>query len=660
MLSNPALRIPLIVLGGALVALSIVRAAVRRAAGGSGRRSARSPFRRPPRRHSRGRRSGGFRLAHVSLSAFVVVLLLIGVEAARAVPSARDLQLGAADLRLAAATLGTQPSGWTDDRIAAAARLQSSAKIRLARSAQAVHDDTVVRLSLHVPWAATQASAVLTLARTSSAAAAAMGDLIQVARAYRLANSAGGSTGERALALLQASATPMGDASQKLTPALADLQSSLRPGLIGSLRTQVQKAVTLLTPLNDTAGALAGAGAAADALGAGGPRTYLVLLQNPAEIRPAGGFAGAVGVVTLNRGNPSQFLLRGQETLNPLLKGKFPVPYPLSRYLKFYKNNLEIGDAGWDPDFPTSAALAEHMYLSATNVKVDGTVAVDPYAISALLNVTGPVDVPGYGRFDSTNFFPQLDYIVNVSTAPNAGKGALAPIAQVVLQRVINSPVSDWPRLLKVFRGQAAERHLIMALDDPQAARSAAQAGYDGAIQGGSSDYLMINDANVGATKGDYFVRKSASLKVDVASNGMARHELTLSYDMPPVADATDKALNPGDGSYRDYLRIYLPETANIAHISWTTDGGAAEGGVDDVGSEHGKKYVALYFRLPRGQRGSLSLSYEVPLDPSAPLTLLVQKQAGVSGLDFRLLLQDGGRRRSVHANIEHDYLASL
>jgi len=50
-------------------------------------------------------------------------------------------------------------------------------------------------------------------------------------------------------------------------------------------------------------------------------------------------------------------------------------------------------DVNLSPDFPTAAALFAKMYTGRTGTAVDGVVAIDPVALSYLLEGTGPVDV---------------------------------------------------------------------------------------------------------------------------------------------------------------------------------------------------------------------------------------------------------------------------
>ena len=324
--------------------------------------------------------------------------------------------------------------------------------------------------------------------------------------------------------------------------------------------------------------------------------------------------------------------------------------------MSFYNNALEIGDAGWDPDFPTTARLAEAMYKSATGLDVDGTIAFDPYAISALLAVTGPVSVPTFGTFSAADVYAQLNYIINVQSAyPHEGKQALPVVGREVLKTVLAQPIAAWPRLLDVFQQQARGRHLQIEVHDAALAKSLAAGDVDGSIAATPGDYLMVVDANVGATKGDLYANKSMSVRSEVYADGLSRHLVTIDYSLPAFNDDLARALNPGDGSYRDYLRFYLPEHAAVAGVKAALDSQPSVAAPVNVTQEHGRAVVGVFFILPPQHSLRLQLAYEVPLQVGRSYSLFIQKQAGSPGLPTDLLVSYPGGRAERHLALDRD-----
>jgi hypothetical protein len=201
---------------------------------------------------------------------------------------------------------------------------------------------------------------------TSSALAAAdvVTDELAVARAYNSAAADKGPPGPRLLRAIADSTPAFAHAGARLSGILPDLARDRQRSLLPPIASRVQQAIDRIQPAEQQAALAVAAGKyLPSALGAEGPRTYLVLYSNPAELRPAGGFVGVAGPVTFTAGAPSAIDIHPQEDFKLGPAHHVAVPYPLARYFAYTaKLSLEIGDAGWDPDFPSAAKLSEGIY----------------------------------------------------------------------------------------------------------------------------------------------------------------------------------------------------------------------------------------------------------------------------------------------------------
>ena len=592
----------------------------------------------------------------MTLTVAALAVMAVAYESFTIAQALANVSHGSDVLRQATSVLGTSPESWTKDHVATARDLQTQAAAETSRGAAQLRDSHLLAAVGAVAYSQDQAQVAQDLADASVAGADGFGQLIKVASAVVDVRSSTAPPGARLLNLLAETGQPWQDASDRLEPALRTLRADLQRPVVGPLGQKLRLAVTLLDQMAGEARiGLVASKFAPNAIGGTRPQTYLVLLPNPSELRPAGGFSGVIGTVVMSGGAPTTVEVKNQETFNPNIKKPVAVPATLGRYLKMYKNQLEIGDVGWDPDFPTTARTAEQMFQSATGRTVDGTLSIDPYAIAAMLSVTGPVDVAPYGVFQSDNFFSKLNVIVNASTGPNTGKGVLAPVSEAVLKKILNSPAADWPRLFEVFRQQADERHLAGYFHDPQAAQAAHDVHYDGALVDTGRDYLLVADGNVGISKGDYFVKKTLDLKIEAPATGVTRNRLTMKYSMPLPVDDVDRALNPGEGSYRNYVRFYLPQSAQIATFQVTTDGQPSEGGLNDLSVDHDRLVAGTFFRLPRGHDTSITLTYEVPFNPDTGYDILVQKQLGNPGMPTTVQVAYPGGQMTQQADLAQD-----
>jgi hypothetical protein len=577
-----------------------------------------------------------------------------------------DLRSGTADLQRSLTALGRSPAQWTAARVDSAARAQADAATKIYSADRRLQTDTLARLLLKVPYAKDQARATLDLSSSAVDAARATADLVALGRLYvNLPEGSSADRGAQLIALMQSSSPLLEDADSRLSAANQRLDRDSRLGLLGPLRTELKRALAVAGPARDSAHAGAETAKLLPALlGAAGPKTYLVLLANPSELRPSGGFAGEVGTATFDHGKLTKLNLRDENDISANYRDKFPPQGQLGTYLAFRNNQTEIGDAGWDPDFPTTAHLQETMFTSATAQQLDGTISVDPYFIASLLSVTGPVDVPGYGSFDSQNLFLRINVLANLDTGPTGGKKALPTIATVILSKILAQPPSRWAQFAASLQYGISERHLQVSVHDAgqEALLHALRA--DGSLQNLplTEDYLMVAEANVAGTKADNYVKRSMSVKVEIYPSGLNRHEVDIHYEYPPPVDATDDLLNKSfvnsTSLYRDYVRFYLPLTTTLANIGFLIDGKPAPaygGGLKEQGQEGSHQVYGTFFTLPRGHSADVIIYYEVGLPADPPFQIYIQKQAGLPNLPTTLTVSYPGGIASRKTELSTD-----
>ncbi len=128
-------------------------------------------------------------------------------------------------------------------------------------------------------------------------------------------------------------------------------------------------------------------------LGADGPREYLMLVQNNAEVRASGGIPGSVVLLRADAGAVSILDTRSGGSL-----GDLPAPVvPLTdAESSLFGPDLaaDMRDVTFTPDFPRSAEIARTIWAQQVGGEVDGVVSVDPGALALLLRHTGAVPMP--------------------------------------------------------------------------------------------------------------------------------------------------------------------------------------------------------------------------------------------------------------------------
>jgi hypothetical protein len=304
------------------------------------------------------------------------------------------------------------------------------------------------------------------------------------------------------------------------------------------------------------------------------------------------------------------------------------------------------------------------MFISATGQPLDGTISVDPYFIASLLKVTGPVDVPGYGSFDSDNLFLRINVLANLETGPRGGKKSLPLIATVILSKILAQPPSRWAQFAASLQYGVSERHLQVSVHDAAQETLLQALRADGSLQNLplTDDYLMVAEANVAGTKADFYLKRSMSVKVEIYPSGLNRHEVDIHYEYPPPLNATDDGLNKSfvnfTSLYRDYVRFYLPLTTTLANIGFLIDGKPAPaygGGLKEQGQEGSHQVYGTFFTLPRGHSADVIIYYEVGLPADPPFHMYIQKQAGLMNLPTMLTVSYPGGIASKKTDLATD-----
>ena len=195
---------------------------------------------------------------------------------------------------------------------------------------------------------------------------------------------------------------------------------------------------------------------APDMLGAGEPRTYLVLFTTPSESRGLGGFIGSYGELTVDDGRltlsnfgRAQDLDAAAVQAGARVEGHEAF---LRQYGRFgYGDDGAVGNAAFrnlamSPDFPTVAEIGASLYEQTTGREVDGVIAMDPFVVSALLRYVGTIDLPTVGvQLDAGSAIPYLlldQYVLGAADNDTRADG-LAEAASLTFDALLGGALPD-------------------------------------------------------------------------------------------------------------------------------------------------------------------------------------------------------------------------
>jgi Protein of unknown function (DUF4012) len=350
--------------------------------------------------------------------------------------------------------------------------------------------------------------------------------------------------------------------------------------------------------------------------GGEGVRRYLVMPQNPAELRGSGGFWGAYAVLTFREGRPSFSPVRPTSTLPAVTADQIPPPNPDYRgiYDQFG------GAASWEnmnmsPDFPSVARAALGNYAAAVGTHLDGVIAADPFALRPMLALTGPVPIPGLHRtIDADNVVPfttNQAYLLFANPAQSRRKEVVGAAATGVLERFIDIEGRGVARLRAVAEAARGGHLLVYSTDDAfeQGLDLAGAAGTFAADDGGDLMAVTVNNAT--AAKIDFWstrrIRYAVSLGGDHEENGDL--QVTI-HNGAPMRGVPRYLIGPGVPSADPGDEVLFLSASCHAPCDLTSSERDGTRVPLTAGSELGIPWFRDYTTIPSGETGSWSLDW--------------------------------------------------
>jgi hypothetical protein len=401
-------------------------------------------------------------------------------------------------------------------------------------------------------------------------------------------------------------------------------------------------------------------------LGADGRRDYLVLAQNTDELRATGGFISGAGVLSLDKGKLVEFSLGDSVAVDNLDANPYPdPPDPLTRYM-----NIELWlfrDSNWSPDFPTTARAAIDSYRLGRGRVVPNVIAIDPTAIQRLLAVTGPLDVEGMPEpIGDQNVIQELRTPYSMANYSGREEFKRRLFAALLKKFETDGTKLDLLALARTLRDALYERHLLLYVESPDAAKIMAARGWDGAVEPGQADYLMVVDTNMGYNKVNPNVQQQITYALNLAEPAAPAATLTVGYrhtvaTQKPCIQWSLDARAPDFKAdydewmarcYYDYLRVLVPSGTDLQGATtqpvpdaWMDNGVGDDGTVLMTEGDANTNVIGTFLVVPQASSREVVFEYNPPPSVLARegqgwhYRLKLQKQPGTDAVPFTVHL---------------------
>jgi hypothetical protein len=404
------------------------------------------------------------------------------------------------------------------------------------------------------------------------------------------------------------------------------------------------------------------------------PHHVLVMLQNPSEIRPAGGFLGSYADVTIASGTITGISVHDIADVDTAFAQNVVPPKPLQLEVSRWRP----ADANWFFDFPTSASKTlaffneSNLYAATTTPTstvgasapyFDAAIAVSPNVVSDLLKAVGPITVSSTKTtFTADDFLTQVQKIVQAGQASSATypKQVLRDLMAGLSARLASSTDAEQQSIIGAATNWIADRDVMAYAENTDMEDFIESSGVGGDVyvlpQNFNGDYLALVNANVNGGKSDLSVAENVSWTSQIGEDGTITDSLVVQRkhngDTSPywwykttnqvyfqVFTPADSTFTNGNGGLQkeiypkvNYLTNGYSTDPLVVSIESSTQSIFGYPAVTEH-EEDGKNVFATWSRVPAGSSATLTFDYThhafVPPAAGVAYQFVFEKQAG-------------------------------
>ncbi|MCJ1681607.1 MULTISPECIES: DUF4012 domain-containing protein [unclassified Rathayibacter] len=369
-----------------------------------------------------------------------------------------------------------------------------------------------------------------------------------------------------------------------------------------------------------------------DALGASGPRSYLVLFQNLAEAQALGG--GASSVMQLNVDGGA--ITVGTQQSSQDFRGLQPVTVDQSALDTFGGNLATTFNVSTSrPDFPTASSIATQFWAQKfPEQKIDGVLAIDPMALQYLLASTGPVTLTDGTELTSENtvstLLNKVYFRYSDATVADATDAFFSEASATVLGKILGGDMEPSKMLPAVVKA-VGESRILAYSTDPEEQALLAPTPIAGVLPTDNDDTsttgVFFQDASVGS-KMDYYldtaVTQSSTNRCAAGGTSFSTQVTLTNTITEKVARTLPKyvAANGGNrfplGDFVTNVYVYGPPgtTTSQAQASWSDPLGEAAR-IFDPTDDLGRPVARVSVQLAPGESTTVTIGFTAA-DPAA------------------------------------------
>ncbi len=436
---------------------------------------------------------------------------------------------------------------------------------------------------------------------------------------------------------LEKNSDQISESSYKISQALQSIEKIDKEVYPNFLQEKILEIQTATSPLkNDISDITQIVQFLPDTLGVDGRKRYLILLQNPGELRSTGGWISSYAILSFEGGQIRELKVDDVYNLDGELKnqGKFiEPPSDMEEALNVKLFGLSLSN--WEPNFPDTAKEAKILVKEAGEASsIDGVITIDIYLLQDLLNQWGGINIPGERELiTSENIYEKVFFLHGNFTPGQSQKATfLTKLADEVIRRIVSSNFEENSQVFNSLLRSLEKKNMLLHFNNINAQRYFSERGWAGELLAQKHNFAPAPvEWNWGANKANLFLEREQRINANILN----MEEIEVEYSLTLKNNSTSETYPQGD--YKNYLRLYLPKDAEISNVTGFNEN------TYSASYKKGFKVLEGWFDVPTSKVMDLEISYKLQNTESILreerdeifLRTTIFKQPGTSDEDF-------------------------
>lgn len=298
-------------------------------------------------------------------------------------------------------------------------------------------------------------------------------------------------------------------------------------------------------------------------------KKYLILFQNNMELRPGGGFIGSYATIVIHNGKTNKLEIHDVYDADGKLSTHIEPPFVLRRYIGI--QHWFLRDSNFNVDFIANAQKTKEFLELETEEKVDGVIAIDTDFLKNLISIFGPVYVPDFKEtITADNFYLTTETHAEKNFFPGSSqkKDFLRALYNALEAKIFMNKNIPFSLLALKINESIRQKHFLIAFPQEEIQTIFTANNLSGSLSDNRQkeenkfmDFLGVNEANLGANKANFYLRRNIEQKIILEESGNAAERINITYENTNVKNSAF------GGDYKNYLRFILPEKAILQSV---------------------------------------------------------------------------------------------